>query len=236
MVAHGRKRAVPRRRCILCREGGERQEMIRLVLAEDGTAVPDLGERLPGRGAWIHASRAALEAACRSGQLARALSRALRTTVRADRVAPDFVQRLDALLRARLLQRLGLARRAGWLVTGFEKVRARLERNAAGVLIEARDAAADGRRQLAARSAAIVHRIDMFDRTELGLALGRENVVHAAIESGGLTPGLMRDLRRLSAWYGRSCPEFGDGRGRSEQEIGNPAPGVGLVSHREEQV
>jgi ribosomal protein L7Ae-like RNA K-turn-binding protein len=89
-------------------------------------------------------------------------------------------------------------------VTGFEKVRARLESGRASVLIEAADGAEDGRRKLRAKAFGDVTVAAVLSRNELGLALGRENVVHAAVERGGGADRLVREMKRLAAW--RSQP------------------------------
>ena len=236
MMAQRRQRPAPERRCILCRKGGPRETMIRLVAGPDGVLVPDLRARLPGRGLWIHADRAALVAALDRGRFARAAAHALRAPVGVDRVPPDLADRLGQLLDAQVLAHLGLACRAGRLVTGFEKVLARLKKDRVAVLVEASDAAPDGRRKLRPHVGPGVRILDLFDRAQLGLALGRENVVHAAIERGGATPGLMRDLRRLAAWHGRSCAGRPGARDDADEWNGNSVQGPALVPHNEESV
>ncbi len=236
MMARRRQRPAPERRCILCRESGPRETMIRLVAGPDGALVPDLRARLPGRGLWVHADRAAFAAALRKGHFARAAARALRAPVGVDQVPPDLADRLEHLLAAQVLAHLGLACRAGRLVTGFEKVLARLKKDRVAVLVAASDAAPDGRRKLHAHAGPGVRLLDLFDRTQLGLALGRENVVHAAIERGGATPGLMRDLRRLAAWHGRSCVDRKAARDDADEWNGNSVRGPALVPHNEESV
>ena len=233
MMARRHQRPAPERRCILCRGSGSRETMIRLVAGPDGALVPDLRERLPGRGLWVHANRAALVTALRKGHVARAAAHALKAPVAVDRVPSDLVDRLEHLLTAQVLAHLGLACRAGRLVTGFEKVLARLKKDRVAILVEASDAAPDGRRKLRTHIGPDVRILDLFDRAQLGLALGRENVVHAAIERGGATPGLMRNLRRLAAWHGRSCVDRDGGAGEWNE---NSAQGPALVPHNEESV
>lgn len=195
------------RRCVLTRRCGPRDRMIRLVMAPGGTVVPDIDGRLPGRGAWISADRKALEAALAKGALAGALAHALKTRVRPAQIPADLPARIDSLLVGRACNRLGLERRAGRLVTGFEAVRQALVRRPVRVLLEARDAAADGCRKLRAQAGQDIAVVSLLTREQMSLALGRENVVHAAVENGGGAERLIRDLERLAAW--RGAPDGG---------------------------
>jgi ribosomal protein L7Ae-like RNA K-turn-binding protein len=108
----------------------------------------------------------------------------------------DLAGEVEQLLRARCLALLGLARRAGQLRTGFEKVREDLKAGRAGLLLAARDGAPDGRQKLAALAGERVP-VALFDSEELSLALGRERVVHAVVAEGGIAQQLRRDLDRL---------------------------------------
>lgn len=177
--------------------------MIRLVPGPDGMIVPDLAEKLPGRGIWIDADRSALVAACESGALYRGLSRSLKTRVGPERLPADFVSRLEALLLARVRARLGLMNKAGAVVAGFEKVRERLRRGDVALLMSASDSAPDSRRKLLSGSGGRVPVCDLLDRMQLGLAFGRENVVQAAVIDGGGVKALRRELERLASWLGR---------------------------------
>lgn len=182
------------RRCLVTGEISPSTQMIRFVVAPSGEIVADLAETLPGRGLWVTATRACLEKAA-SGAV---FAKAARAPVK---VAPDFLNRLEDLLKHRIAERLGLARRAGQLVQGFDNVLKSLDTtHAPTLLIEAADGAADGRRKLLqaahARGRTLVV-VDCLKTSELSLALGRENVIHAAVRPGAMADRLSTDVARL---------------------------------------
>jgi predicted RNA-binding protein YlxR (DUF448 family) len=171
--------------------------LIRFVAGPDNVVVPDAAAKLPGRGLWVTASPKAIAAAVEK----KLFSRAAKANVAA---AADLPARAEAALLARLSGNLGLARRSGALTFGFDNVLRALEgRKPPLLLIEARDASPDGKRKLfaAARRLGLDCRfIETLTGAELGLALGRENVVHAALQPGGLAERLMFDAERLSGF------------------------------------
>lgn len=181
--------ADPKRRCIVSGESGDTFGLIRFVLSPDGEVVPDLAERLPGRGAWLTADRAVLEKALRRNPFSRAFRQETR-------LRPDLIALLEQLLRRRGLDLLGLAARAGQVVAGFDKVAEAARAGRIGVMVLAADAGPSAREK-AVRMAAGRPLIDVFDRDELGLALGRVNVVHAAVSPGRLAGDLRREVARL---------------------------------------
>ncbi len=192
----------PERRCILCGACAPRGGMIRFAISPDGALAPDLAEKLPGRGLWVCADRRKFDSALDSGRLEKAACRSLRRRLPPQAIEPGLGDRIDALLVRRVLDRLGLERRAGHLVAGFEKVSAALRAGRARVLLEAADAAEDGLRKLRALAGPDVATARCLTRDEMGLALGRENVVHAALAPGGGADAFLRDLGRLRAWRG----------------------------------
>lgn len=187
-----RSRDEPERRCVATGTSGPTGPLIRFVLGPEDEVVPDLAEKLPGRGMWLTATRAAAETAVKR----RAFARAARRPVAAPADLPDL---LEALLAKRLAEAISLTRKAGLAVTGFEKVRARLRSGPAGALLEARDGSEQGRAKLRplARGAPVV---DLLDSGELGLAFGRDFVIHAALDQGGATDRVLREARRLSGF------------------------------------
>jgi predicted RNA-binding protein YlxR (DUF448 family) len=166
------------------------------VAGPDGLVVPDLARKLPGRGLWIEAQRGAVEQAVRKGAFARAAKAPLKAP-------PDLAGQVDSLLKARLLQGLGLARRAGELTWGFEKVAAATAAGRTAWLVEAADGARDGRRkleQIAVRQPHPPRLIGLFASAELGLALGLENVIHLAFLAGRAAERWTIDVERLSGF------------------------------------
>ena len=177
------------RRCIASGESKPREALLRFVVGPDGALVPDLGESLPGRGLWVSAERAALTKACDRGLFARAARRPIA-------VAPDLIDEVEGQLTARALDLLGLARRAGGLVAGFDQVRRTLAAGRAAVLIEASDGARHGRARLGALARDIPV-IAHFDGAALSRSVGRDNVVHAALAPGRLADRFVRESARL---------------------------------------
>lgn len=167
--------------------------LVRFVAGPDGAVVPDLARKLPGRGLWVAADRVSVETAVRKGLFARAAKRRL--------TAPaSLAGDVEALLMRRLLMGLGLARKAGTLISGFEKVHAAVTAGRAAFLIEAVDGAVDGRRKLldaSRRSPASPGLIGLFASEEMGLALGGETVVHTALLAGQGAERWALDARRL---------------------------------------
>lgn len=184
------------RRDIVSGEVMDEAELIRFVAGPDGGVVPDLGRKLPGRGLWVQASRSAVETAARRGMFSRA-ARA--------RLAPasDLADQVEALLLRRVLDGLGLARRAGELISGFEKTLSAVSAGRAAWLIEALDGAEDGRRKLLGavrRSQNPPQLLGLFTSEEMGLALGLENVIHTAFLAGRAADRWTSDVRRLSGF------------------------------------
>jgi len=188
----------PERKCIVSGEVRDKKDLIRFAISPDGHVVPDLAENLPGRGIWLSARREVLTEAVARGRFARAA----KAKVKADAALVDDVA---GQLAQRGLETLGLARRAGHLVAGFEKVRGVLGGENAAVLIAASDGAADGREKLS-RLAGGLPLVSLFSVEELSLALGRENVVHAALTSGGLADRFLMETNRLAGFRDQPGP------------------------------
>lgn len=184
------------RRDIVSGEVMEEARLIRFVAGPDGQAVPDLARKLPGRGMWVAADRASVTTAAKKGLFAR--------SAKAKVTAPaDLADRVEALLKTRLLSALGLARRGGDLTSGFEKVHAAIAAGKAAWLIEATDGAADGRRKLwglARKQPRPPGLIGLFNGAELSLALGGENVIHTAFLAGRAAEHWAEDVRRLAGF------------------------------------
>lgn len=190
-------RAGPLRRCIVTRRIFPKNRLLRFVVDSGGVVVPDLEGRLPGRGLWLQARRDIVETACARGSFAKA--------ARAQVKVPDaLAERVEALLRRRCLDLVGLARRAGQAAAGFEQARGWLREGRAAVLIAASDGAGDGRSKLAALGRDLP-RIELFTAAELGAALGRERAVHVTLARGSLARRLVAEAQRLAGF----CSEGG---------------------------
>lgn len=188
------------RRDIVSGEVMAEEKLIRFVPGPDAVVAPDLARKLPGRGLWVAADRASVNTAAKKNVFARA--------AKAKVSAPaDLADQVEILLKRRLLAALGLARKAGELTSGFEKVSAALTSNKTAWLIEASDGAADGRRKLwalARKQPNSPGLFGVFTAAELGLALGLENVIHTAFLAGRAADRWTVDVHRLSGF----CPLF----------------------------
>ena len=193
----------PERRCIATGEVLSTESLLRFVVGPEGALVVDLGRDLPGRGIWVGGRRALLERAVEKRLFARAAKMPVT-------VAADLPDQIEAAMRRRCLALLGLARRAGQLTLGYEKVRTALAADDAAIVITAGDASPKGRKKLLSglmgdnENGASAGRqvVDLFLVEELSLALGRENVVHAALRTGGLADRFIGECRRLADFRG----------------------------------
>jgi uncharacterized protein len=183
------------RRCIVTNEVLAESRLVRFVLDPQGNIVPDVAAKLPGRGMWVTARRDAIDRAVAKGHFSRAAKMPLSVPL-------GLSDRVEALLVGRMAGDIGLARRSGQLVVGFDVVaRAFAGDKPLSVLFEASDGALNGRRKLLGmirmRPPAV---IDCLSVAELSLALGRENVVHAALKPGRLSERLIADASRLGGF------------------------------------
>lgn len=168
----------PNRRCIATVQVLPKEQLLRFVVGPDNVVVPDVEGRLPGRGIWLSPRRDVVNTAVAKRLFAKAARRAVI-------VPEDLADRIEALLARRCLDALALARRAGQAVCGFEKVKAELKASKVAVLVEAGDAAADGRQKLKALAPGVVV-VELFDAAELGAVFGRDHAVHVCVAPGGL--------------------------------------------------
>jgi uncharacterized protein len=196
-----RSLAAPERLCVVSRSVKPVGELIRFVVGPQGEVVPDVKRRLPGRGIWITARREAVVEAVKRRAFARAFKREVQ-------VPDDLARTVERLLERAALDALAIAHKAGQVVTGFTRVEAALSAGppVVAALIDASDAAPDGRRKLVAT--AVRHHgsgagvgepalISLFTSMQLDLALGRSNVVHAALLAGPASDGVLSRCRSL---------------------------------------
>ena len=180
----------PERRCIATGEVQPKRGLIRFAVSPDGVVVPDVLEKLPGRGIWVTADRAALETAMKKGLFARA---AKQTVI----VPETLVADVETLLVRRLIDGVSMARKAGRAIAGYEKVRDWLGKEDARILFQASDGSERGKSKLHAPGGRGSY-FEVLTASELGLSFGRERVIHAALGFGGLTERIREDAIRLS--------------------------------------
>ena len=184
------------RKCIATGQVLPEEKLIRFVAGPGAVVVPDLARKLPGRGIWVEATRASVDQAARKNAFARAAKAPLKASA-------DLADQVEKLLAARLLQALGLARRAGELTWGNDRVASAISAGKVAWMIEAADGAADGRRKLVrlgARQEVPPRLIGAFAEAEIGLALGLENVIHLAFLAGRGAERWTLDVERLSGF------------------------------------
>ena len=193
------------RTCIVTRAALPPSRMIRFVPGPDGGITPDLARRLPGRGVWVTCSAVVVAKAIKTKAFARSLKRPVS-------VPADLADRLGRLMLQRTIEALSIANKAGAVLAGFTKVDAELSRGTVVALVHAADAAEDGRRKLDRKWLAIAadltrepRIVDALATAHLDLALGRENVVHAAISDSGAGLRFLHEVERLSH-YRQSAP------------------------------
>ena len=214
-----RVKNVPERRCLVTGEVHPRDVLMRFVIGPDDLVVPDLDNRLPGRGLWLLGRRDIVAQACAKRAFARGARRAVTPMT-----GPEG-ESLEAFVEVELFRRavnaLTMARKAGDYVTGFEKVRsalaglAGLDRSKAvprsvepAALLCACDAGADGRQKVAQLAAHVneVERIDIFDAATLGQVSGRERSVHGLVLPGGAARQVCDAANRLMMYRGDCAP------------------------------
>ena len=207
--------AVRERRCIATGKVLPEDKLVRFVVSPDGDIVPDLDAKLPGHGLWLSTTQAAFAKAVVKGDFAKAAK--TKVVVRTDLAA-----HVEQLLVARLKADLGMARRAGQADIGFDCVTRAFDKPIPPVLLfEAARASDDGRRKLKSgmKSRGLdATVIDVLTRDELSLAMGRENVVHAAIRPGALADRLVLNAKRLAGLRGETSDTKGPNQSMGQNE------------------
>jgi uncharacterized protein len=178
------------RRCLVRGTAVDRDGLLRFVVGPENILVPDVDQRLPGRGLWLTADREIVEVAIRRKVFAKAARQAVQ-------VPDDLMQQLEVSLVRRCRDLVGLARRAGQALFGYQKVRERLLTGAEGVLLEAIDGSEGECRKLRALAPTMTV-VRVLSAAEIGAGIGREYIVHGLIDSGRLADRLVRDARRLT--------------------------------------
>lgn len=200
------------RTCIVTRESGSPDTLIRFVAGPDGQVVPDLKRKLPGRGCWVSISRSAIDKAVSK----KLFARALKADVKAD---PELGAAVDRLLASDLAGMMSLARKAGQFVTGAMKVENAVRGGQAIAVFHSKDAAADGVRKIdQARKAwylgtdaeAEIPAFLPFAGAEMDALMGENAFIHAAALAGQAGEGVVKRANLLERYRG-SEPSRRDG-------------------------
>jgi predicted RNA-binding protein YlxR (DUF448 family) len=182
-------RELPERRCIVTGDVQPKAGLVRFVVSPEGQVFPDLAEKLPGRGMWVTADRETIAKAVKKGLF----SRAAKAQVTAAENLPDLV---EAGLAKRVVDHISLARKAGRAVAGFEKVKGWLADGKAKVLLQASDGSERGKGKLWTPEGG--RWFGCLTASELGLAFGRDSVIHGALGAGGLSNRVVEEAAKLS--------------------------------------
>lgn len=212
LEAHQKSRAGKSvRQCAVTRERLAPDALIRFVRSPDGIVVPDVFGKLPGRGAWVTANRETLESGLRSD----VFSKAFKAN---SRPMDGLASEVERQLLQRCLGLLGMAKKSGVAVLGFDQVRDYIRKQAPGLLLEASDGAEDGRNKVHFLAKAIYEDVNVagaLSSAELGIAFGRQHVIHALLEYGSLADAFSVAYRRLTGF--RDAPETGWFSGRQKE-------------------
>ncbi len=191
------KGSATERLCVVTRKVRPVGDLIRFVVGPDGQAVPDVKRNLPGRGLWVTATRTAVEQAIRRKLFAKGFKRDVRSE-------PELADLTDRMLERAALDALAIAGKAGEVVTGFTKVEAAIPRGELLALLHASDGSPEGARKIAGLlhrnpndGAAEIPVIRAFSGMQLDLALGRSNVIHAALLAGPASQGFLTRCQRM---------------------------------------
>jgi len=204
--AEGGEERGPERTCIVSGLKGSPETMLRFALSGDGVVVPDILHKLPGRGVWTQLNAAVV----RQAVAKQAFSRGFRASVKA---GPELEADIDGLLEADALRFLSLVNKSGLVVAGGAKVEAAIRAGAVAALVRALDGSPDGALKLErllkgclGDRAETVARINLFESRQLDLALGRTNVIHAALNAGPATVAFLAKVARLTLYRSGALP------------------------------
>jgi predicted RNA-binding protein YlxR (DUF448 family) len=196
---------VSERRCIVTGEVTPKEGLIRFVIGPDNQVVPDILEKLPGRGMWVTATRAALDKAGR-GQFSK--------SAKAPVTVPDgLTDEVERQMVRRVVDLIAMARKAGLAVAGFEKVKGWLGGGEnVRALLQASDGSERGKTKLWTPEGA--RYFGCLTAQELGLAFGRGTVIHGALASSKLSNRVVEEAAKL-----KSLREIDGGEGTASEGI-----------------
>ena len=188
-MAKEMKQTTENRKCVVCGEVKEKEQLLRFTLTPDNRIIPDFKKKLPGKGIYVSVSQTALQKAIDKNLFAKAVKKNVK-------VNAELTQTVENILRKKGLESICLAKKAGVLITGFEKVSEQIKRGKIAFLLEAADAGADGHQKIT-NLAAGLEIFTIYDVEELDKALDKVNTVHAALLKSDMAKLVHTDLVRL---------------------------------------
>jgi uncharacterized protein len=187
-------RKATERQCAVTRETLPVDALLRFVVSQEGGLVLDLRCRMPGRGVWVKAQRQCLAKAVRANVFARGLKKPVD-------VPGTLVEDIDAALEKAALGMVSMCNKAGRVVFGFVKVEAAIEQRAVALVLSATDGAADGLRKMKAAAwrsgQQALPFAFAFTSRQMSMALGRENVIHAALLTDPVSSAAAKRIMKL---------------------------------------
>ncbi len=186
---------VVERRCIVTGETLPTSNLIRFVLGPDDVVTPDISERLPGRGIWVSANRT---------DLAKAIDQNLfsKSAKQKANIPDGLADLTEKLIAKRAIDLMSMARKSGQAICGYEKTKSAMMSDRWYILLQAEDGSAPQKQKI--RPSAVANSyISCFTAQELGLAFGRDNVIHAAVSKGGLSARILLEANRLAGFRGK---------------------------------
>lgn len=183
---------VVERRCIATKQTLPTSNLIRFVLDPNDVVTPDISERLPGRGMWVSANREDIDKAIDQNLFSK--------SAKQQATIPDgLVDLIEALIIKRAIDLLSMARKSGQAICGFEKTKSAMMSERWYILLQAEDGSTPQKQKI--RPSAVDNSyISCFTAQELGLAFGREHVIHAAVSKGGLSARILLEANRLAGF------------------------------------
>ena len=176
------------RKCIASGEVKDKSTLLRFVVTPGNMIVADVLEKLPGKGIWLTCDKVLLEKTVRDGLFARVTKKSIT-------VPKTLLDDVEQMLTNRVISLISLARKSGRAVAGYEKVKDWLSKDLATVLVQSQDGSERGKSKLSTPRDGTF--IDWLKTSELGLAFGRQTVIHCALASGGITQRVVHDALRL---------------------------------------
>ncbi|UHS57941.1 RNA-binding protein [Agrobacterium vaccinii] len=197
------------RMCIVTRQSGTPDELVRFVAGPDKSVVPDLKRQLPGRGCWVTPERALIEKAIAKKLFARALKTDVKT-------GPELLEMMDRLMAQQLTGMMNMARKAGQFISGATKVDASVRSGHALAVFHATDAAPDGVRKInQARKAwtlgsgaeTEIPSFRLFSEQEMDELMGQNAFIHACALAGQAGEGVVKRAKMLERYRNGDKPQ-----------------------------
>ena len=180
------------RKCIVTGEILNKEDLLRFVVLEDNTVVPDFKKKLPGKGVYVKNAKTLLKKAINNNLFSKTLKKTIKTN-------DELISQVENLLFKQALNSISLARKAGVMISGMDKVKEVLKKNNVAFLLEAQDAGADGHNKIMSL-AKNIEVFNLFKIEELDKELAKDNTVHLAFIKSTMANSVRETLVRLTSF------------------------------------